>query len=153
MIKFLLPNNETLELSPQVINLLKSQIQQPNTPEKGGLLLGRTTLNKNTKLMEITTPFPKDIATLYHFSRKDKKHLEYLEDAKERLIYFKGNWHTHPENYPTPSIKDLISWNIASKTSTISRTKFLIFIIIGRKVGRIWVSNSILHNLIYIGEF
>lgn len=141
MIKIKLPNNDILEVSLKVIDLLSTQKQFNGLPERGGLILGRSTHTNKTRILDLTFPYQKDKMGIFFFKRRDKKHLEYLEKAKEKLMYFKGNWHTHPQDIPTPSCVDKLSWKKVLRTSNVGEGKYAIFIIVGRKEIGIWAGD------------
>lgn len=107
-------------------------------PESGGLLIGRTYNDGNTRIYEITEPMDNDIQSRLFFKRKDKGHLTYICKANERCLYFKGNWHTHPQESPTPSWLDKVSWKSAIKNSKPGESRYIFFIIVGTGEIKVW---------------
>ncbi|EJT5919202.1 MAG: Mov34/MPN/PAD-1 family protein [Clostridium perfringens] len=112
-----------------------------NVPESGGLLLGRTDIHGNTKIIDITVPLEGDIQSRFKFIRKSNKHKELLFEAKKRCLYFKGNWHTHPVNVPEPSWVDIISWRNTLRKCKPGESRYAFFIIIGISEIRVWGGN------------
>jgi len=135
-------NNITLKIEDDVLNKLYNykQVNQ-NLSEGGGLLLGRTDIHGNTRLIGITEPLDKDIRRRYYFKRVDKDHLKLITEAKQRCLYFKGNWHTHPEDVPNPSFCDKRSWEKAIRNTKPGESLYIYFIIVGKKKIRVWAGN------------
>lgn len=115
--------------------------------ESGGLLLGRTNINGTTRIFEITMPMENDVQDRITFIRKDKRHLAYVLEANNRCLYFKGNWHTHPQNVPSPSWIDKISWKNAMKNSKPGESGYIFFVIVGIEEVNIWCGNMKTFNL------
>jgi integrative and conjugative element protein (TIGR02256 family) len=54
-------------------------------------------------------------------------------------MYF-GEWHTHPQEDPFPSQRDIRNWkNLMKKSNT--ETKILLFIIAGIDIYKIWIGD------------
>lgn len=135
-------NNVELIINDDVFQKLKMYRQYHRfSMESGGLLIGRTNIEGTTRLYEITEPMGNDIKGRMFFRRKDKGHLEYLCKANERCLYFKGNWHTHPQDIPTPSWLDKKSWKNAIRNSKPGESKYIFFIIVGITETKVWCSN------------
>lgn len=109
--------------------------------ESGGLLMGRTDIKGNTRIIDITKPQEHDIQRRIFFVRRDFEHKRLLTIANEKCLYFKGNWHTHPQNIPSPSWIDLISWNKSLKKTKPGESKYVFFLIVGIKKIRVWAGN------------
>src|ERR1035437_7445394 len=77
--------------------------------EAGGILLGQIE-GKNIYVMKISTPNNFDKSSRYSFERnKDIAQIiiDYeFANSNGKTIYI-GEWHTHPENIPTPSSVDV----------------------------------------------
>lgn len=128
--------NETV-----IKNLNKFRQNDSIDPESGGLLLGRTDIHGNTKIIDITVPLEGDIQSRFRFLRKSNKHKDILLESKKKCLYFKGNWHTHPVKVPEPSWVDMISWKNTLKKCKPGESKYCFFIIIGIKDIRVWYGN------------
>lgn len=99
--------------------------------ESGGLLLGYVR-KKHFEVLHITTPYTRDSQKRCFFERKDPRHIKLMKKLQKKSngeICYLGEWHTHPEDYPTPSGIDNHEWMQIRK----NRKYTVIFIIIGRK--------------------
>lgn len=129
-----------LTINEEVISKLNSYKQSHrDLPESGGLLIGRTNINGNTKIIDITNPQQNDIQKRCFFVRRDFQHKKLLFEANEKCLYFKGNWHTHPQSIPSPSWIDLITWKNTLKKSKTGGSLYAFFIIVGIVEIRIWI--------------
>lgn len=139
--KFVL-NQISFLIEKQAIGKMNSYKQHyGNMAESGGLLLGRTDINGNTRILDVTTPLDKDVKRRCFFKRRDEGHIKLLQMANERCLYFKGNWHTHPQTDPTPSYLDKRSWKVAIKKSKPGESSHIFFLIIGTDRFRVWAGN------------
>jgi integrative and conjugative element protein (TIGR02256 family) len=76
--------------------------------ESGGILLGQVKDN-DIYILKVTTPNIFDRATRYSFNcNKDAAQVvinyEFI-NSDQKTIYL-GEWHTHPEDFPNPSVVD-----------------------------------------------
>lgn len=96
--------------------------------ESGGLLLGYRHSN-HFEITHITTPKILDFNNRFSFERKDIAHIKILKRLKKKdsNISYLGEWHTHPEAFPSPSCIDYTQWNLCRKNSS----EALVFIIFG----------------------
>lgn len=118
--------------SEEVIDKFKKfQQNNLNDVESGGLLLGKIR-GEHFEITQITTPYRKDKLSKFSFERNDLKHIEVMNCLKRNShgeISYLGEWHTHPEDFPKPSIVDKQEWN-----NIKSKRKYpIFFLIIGRK--------------------
>lgn len=110
-------------------------------PEAGGMLLGRLIDGSPDAIIdEITRPQKRDRWGRLFFWR-DKKHAQTLVNrawatSAHSRIYL-GEWHTHPEDNPTPSQQDITNWHSVS-TKAVYEQDFLFFIIVGIYRTRAW---------------
>jgi len=83
-----------------------------NDPEAGGIFLGYRR-GCHIHVVNATAPAPGDSRSRYAFNRQDPVHQAMATrgwlDSNGCLDYV-GDWHTHPEPYPTPSSLDLREW-------------------------------------------
>lgn len=104
-------------------------------PEAGGILLGFRR-PPHLHITDLTEPLPTDERTRGWFRRNRQGHahaaLRHWERTHRTGDYL-GEWHTHPEDWPKPSDKDLHEWRIL----LCKQQCVLVFLIVGRK-GR-WV--------------
>lgn len=80
--------------------------------EAGGVLIGETR-PESLAVTEATTPQPGDTRGRLFFNRKAEGHQEHVvarwKESDGRLDYI-GEWHTHPEKRPQPSLVDRAGW-------------------------------------------
>ncbi|MCP4181194.1 MAG: hypothetical protein GY756_25810 [bacterium] len=109
--------------------------------EGGGVLLGRFIINsKNIVIDKITIPMIGDKRSRYQYIRGEKMHQRVITNTwikSNGTCNYIGEWHTHPENYPTPSGQDIKNWKEILSTRTFS-SQYLYFIIIGIKEIGVW---------------
>lgn len=100
-------------MSEPTLEIFKSFSQSTNSaPEAGGLLLGIRRHN-HFEILEVTTPTEFDQATRTHWIRSENIHQQTAtkrwSESKGEITYL-GEWHTHPEHYPSPSKTDRKEW-------------------------------------------
>ena len=99
--------------------------------EAGGILLGFRR-GKHMHLVDMTGPMPKDRRRRTYFDRRDSGHQRYAlrrwHESAHKIDYL-GDWHTHPEENPTPSWLDRIEWWRLLR----GRTTSLLFCIVGTR--------------------
>jgi integrative and conjugative element protein (TIGR02256 family) len=138
---FRLHNRGRIKISNNAIEIMASYVQDDNLKEEaGGVLLGRfIAFSKDIVIDEVTEPILEDHKSRHSFIR-NKKHQETVERLWRKsngTVNYLGEWHTHPEAYPSPSNKDLKSWKEKLKSATFS-SRYLYFIIYGTKAYGIW---------------
>jgi len=142
MVRYARANGGLVELGAHAVAALMKQRQMDDgAPEGGGVLLGRLILNTEDIVVdEITQPGPHDKGTRYWF-RRSRKTAQPRVDAAWResagtRIYL-GDWHSHPEDHPTPSCVDRRDWNRVLKQAVYEQD-FLLFAIVGRDSVALW---------------
>lgn len=127
-------NKTLLYFETGVLNQFSKYIQfKESVPESGGLLLG-TVHGDHLIVKEITTPTIWDKCRRYLFERSPIGHSTVAEDQwreSHGLVRYIGEWHTHPEDYPTPSSIDVVEWRKLAGGRIDQRP--LLGVIIGRK--------------------
>ena len=120
-----------------------SEVKQMDfhAPESGGLLLGRLIEGSNDVIVdEATMPTKGDLRGRFFFRRARRQSQDRVVDAwrtsNNTKIYL-GEWHTHPEEYPNPSGRDVVNWRSIS-SNAIYEQDFLIFVIVGIKNIKVW---------------
>jgi integrative and conjugative element protein (TIGR02256 family) len=108
--------------------------------EAGGLLLGRHLKDCFHLAVDyISIPQRGDKRSRYSFFRgkgHQKIAHQYWESSNGTCTYL-GNWHTHPEPYPTPSQTDINDWlNVLQ--NDIYEGNSLYFIIVGTREIACW---------------
>jgi integrative and conjugative element protein (TIGR02256 family) len=139
---FNITNGGRIKLTNSAIEVLQQYKQlQENSKESGGVLLGRFIKNsKNIVIDKITIPSKGDKQTRFSFKRISPLHQEIITEEWQKssgTCNYLGEWHTHPEDFPTPSGVDIRDWKRKLKTDTFSG-RYLYFIIAGIKSIDIW---------------
>lgn len=104
-----------IKLTAEVLARLQAYAQHaPDAPEAGGVLLGRYLLESNDVVVDdLTEPMPGDQRGRFFFHRAQVAHQQAIEKAWRAsggTRTYLGEWHTHPEPYPTPSGTDRRDW-------------------------------------------
>jgi integrative and conjugative element protein (TIGR02256 family) len=95
--------------------------------EAGGQLFGRVL--GNTVTVEIATgPRLTDIRTRYSYQPDRRAEQDEIDRYHRKGLLFWGDWHTHPEQLPTPSVQDQQSIRETFKRSTHHLNGFLLVI-------------------------
>ena len=123
-----------IHLLPDVISVFDAYIQRNlSDPESGGILLG-TVHGPHIEVAHATPPFPTDRRTRCSFERGSKGHTEVADrlwGESRGIVRYLGEWHTHPEDYPSPSGIDLREWRVSAEKRTDGRS--MIGLIVGRR--------------------
>jgi integrative and conjugative element protein (TIGR02256 family) len=123
-----------LHFSEPVLDAFRQHIQTRETDcEAGGLLLG--SVHGNHMLIEqATIPTAWDKRFRYLFERLPFGHesiaLSRWRESQGTIRYL-GEWHTHPQDYPSPSGIDRTEWNLLSEKRIDKRPTLAV--IVGRK--------------------
>jgi integrative and conjugative element protein (TIGR02256 family) len=103
----------------------------PNAPEAGGILLGYRR-GVHLHLVEATLPGAHDQRSRTAFWRRDPAHQNAATNGWTRThqtLDYVGEWHTHPEAFPSPSSLDLQEWrDICTRTR-----EMMTFLIVGTR--------------------
>jgi integrative and conjugative element protein (TIGR02256 family) len=135
MIKFEL-GNLSIKISKEVLEKIKYFIQNENhKPEAGGILIGHYLEDNNYSITDVSTPSEFDKSSRFNFTRTKKNAQKIInnifKDSKGKKIYL-GEWHTHPEDYPTPSVLDKKSI-LEQIRGNILNSEIIFMLIVGRK--------------------
>ena len=118
-------------IEPSVLTTLADYRQlNPHDPESGGLLTGLYAA-EHIHVTDITTPQSMDSQGRTRFVRQDPFHVtstERLYQLSQGLLNMVGEWHTHPQQIPAPSLIDQRSWQ---ETVLARRPLTTIFLIQG----------------------
>jgi integrative and conjugative element protein (TIGR02256 family) len=112
-----------------------------DAPEAGGMLLGRFISGADDVVIdEITEPSILDQRGRYFYKRAKDQAQHRInaawEESKQTKNYL-GEWHSHPEDDPSPSNHDLNNWRRIIREAKYEQEN-LIFVIVGRKKTRVW---------------
>lgn len=109
--------------------------------EAGGILLGHYR-GPHIEIVKCTTPLPLDVRSTYQFKRSDPQHQQIATKewaSSGGTVNYVGEWHTHPEDYPSPSFSDKVGW---WRRSLSRRPNSLAFIIVGNCATYCGMSNG-----------
>lgn len=124
-------------IEPPVIALVRSYCQhQTDRPESGGILLGYRR-GSHLHIVAATTPQHDDQRMRFRFFRRDLNHQKIAIrqwNLSGNTMDYVGEWHTHPEQDPTPSALDLSEWR---KICSARQTQ-MVFLITGW-TGTLWL--------------
>ncbi|ATB35243.1 hypothetical protein CYFUS_000655 [Cystobacter fuscus] len=131
-----------MKLSVDVFQRLHSFRQVgARQPEAGGILLGRYIVDSEAVVVdEVSSPMPGDRRTRFSFFRHQRAHQWLIEQRwkeSEGTCHYLGEWHTHPEATPTPSLVDLSEWRRRLAEDRFE-AEFLLFVIVGTQQVRMW---------------
>ncbi len=136
------PNGGFIKIgNTSLLSLLSFRQNSICDTEAGGIILGRFIKScSDIVIDDITHPMPGDIRKRYYYYRRKEPHQELIEKlwiTSNGTCNYLGEWHTHPEDYPTPSRFDYSNWKIVLKEFNYD-SKSLFFVIVGRKSISIW---------------
>ena len=132
----------TILFPPELLEIFRNHQQKSSDkPEAGGYLLGQL-FEKQVVVSVATEPGPGDQFSRFFFWRNKKrgqKLLNYFWKKSSGKLGLVGEWHSHPEPYPTPSTLD-----IQEAKKSFNKNKFaidfMILMIIGnRALVNTWV--------------
>jgi len=137
-----LPGGSTLHIAPEVLATMWAFSQLGlRDPESGGILIGHRPVGGTDIVLDrLTTPQPGDRQTRTRFRRGRARHQALLDahwrESGHTRTYL-GEWHTHPEDDPSPSELDERNWR-CSLRAPAQQAMGLLFIIVGRQTTRVW---------------
>lgn len=140
--RFLRANGGAVELSPIAHRVLVAHRQlQAGDKEAGGVLLGRLIRDTSDVVVDVvSSPSPEDRRNRFSFFRARKPAQHAVDRAwreSGQVVIYLGEWHTHPEDDPSPSCIDQRDWKrIVAKASF--EQDFLLFMIVGRVAFQAW---------------
>jgi integrative and conjugative element protein (TIGR02256 family) len=113
----------------------------PSAPESGGILLGHVRA-PHLEILDASEPTFWDKRLRYFFDRGSRGHSEMAERRWREsagLVRYVGEWHTHPEDYPTPSYIDRAGWIALANKRQDERP--VLAIVVGRKALHVELVN------------
>ena len=138
---FLRPDGTRFEVSVAAWRVMQGFIQYANSAtEAGGVLLGRHLRDGSAIVVDtVTTPMVGDRRARTRFHRAQQRHQAAINAAwaaSEATCTYLGEWHTHPEPVPTPSLIDRADWQ--RRLLRDCYTEPLFFIIVGTAAINAW---------------
>lgn len=148
-IKSKLDDQSFLFIEPEVIKRIQNYKQMKlKSREAGGILIGAYR-GDHIHITSLTIPGQLDKQTRTSFHRRSPHHqgsaLKSWINSK-RVSTWIGEWHTHPEDYPMPSIIDIESWSqdLPSRTMVLliqGRCDYWLGLRKGAVITRLVISN------------
>lgn len=125
-----------LKILPKSFHKMQAYIQDNDSKEEaGGIMLGYCMDENNFSIIDVTMPNKEDKRSRYGFWRASVLHQRFLnrlfKKSKGKSIYL-GEWHTHPEDIPTPSCLDRKSIVDQIRKSKLNSDR-IFSLIMGRK--------------------
>lgn len=136
------PGGGVLEVAdePRTAMLRFAQVS-PEAPEAGGVLLGRRIVGRHDVVVDaVTVPMPEDRRSRAGFFRSRRPHQAAVRSAWEKsggTCHYLGEWHTHPEAVPAPSMIDVLDWRRHLVLDQYMGAS-LFFVIVGTATTRVW---------------
>jgi len=126
-------NKYDIVLHSQPISIVEKFTQyKKKDPESGGIILGKI-IDKQINILKLSIPTPLDNSSRANFERNKVSAQIILDyefyNSGGQLIYL-GEWHTHPESFPSPSSIDLKMLKNQFSNNKLN-TDFLILMIKG----------------------
>jgi len=107
--KFFQGSQYNVAISEDVVERISAYRQiKSYSRESGGILLGQVKGNC-LFILKISEPSSEDTSTRHSFVRNPQKAQKIINDefvASGKKTIYLGEWHTHPEDYPKPSMVD-----------------------------------------------
>ncbi len=126
-------------ISVEVANVFMSYRQlSDSSQESAGVIIGERR-DVHIVIKTLSVPSRWDIRSRFMVDRVSRHHQKTVDNAFKKSNgewQYLGEWHTHPEDIPKPSMTDYNSWHKNLKSSYP-----LILIIVGRK--DFWVGKKI----------
>jgi len=122
-----------LNFDTTVLQLFRKHRQYAGATEAGGILLG-SVHEAGLLVTEATEPSVRDVRRPYFFERQPFRHRA-LAASRWRssggTIRYLGEWHTHPQDHPTPSMLDRTEWRLLARKRADGRP--MLAVIVGRR--------------------
>ncbi len=136
------PRAGRIGFSPGAQGVLLGYRQLRETdPEAGGVLIGRLIRGTEDVIVDLaTSPGLRDVRKRHGFvrAREDAQAaIDAAWHASTATSVYLGEWHSHPEDHPSPSHHDLADWNRTVRTASFEQG-FLFFVIVGRVSSGCW---------------
>lgn len=126
----------SVKISYEILIKIQEFIQDDSIkPESGGILIGHDLQDNNFSITDISTPSVYDKSNRFNFIRSKKNAQlilnKFFKESNGKKIYL-GEWHTHPEDFPTPSSVDKKSI-LERLHNDVLNSEIIFMIIVGRK--------------------
>ena len=103
-----------LKITKEALIIFDNFIQDEyKKKEAGGVLLGRMMKNSDDVIIDMVSPPQKKDKRKRTYFKRNNEHQNIINEEWEKsggTCNYLGEWHTHPENNPTPSSIDINTW-------------------------------------------
>lgn len=127
--------NIVIIINENLLGIFNKYIQDDNKKKEAGGILTGLIYNDKIEIRNCSIPSSNDKRSRYNFVRSKITAQEFLTDrfrlSDGREIYL-GEWHTHPEQTPTPSYCDILNFRRTIKSNKFYSDLFFM-IIVGTK--------------------
>lgn len=128
----------TIIVSDLVADTFKRYVQSAKDFERGGQLFVDLTMSDGLWLVEASSPHPDDTAGVDWLHLNQERCTAEIINANQRELRLVGYWHTHPENIPTISPQDVMSFrNFSAVNSTYLQNPLVV--VVGRRSVNAWI--------------
>ncbi|MEX5551428.1 CBASS system CD-NTase/cGAS isopeptidase Cap3 [Pseudomonas pergaminensis] len=135
---------DLLVIMPSALNKLLGYRQLDSfSNEAAGVLIGERR-DSHIVVHEISEPGEGDIRRRCYVDRRGSHHQVIVNEAFVRSsgrLQYLGEWHTHPEDQPSPSAIDLGTW----RRHLVAQNQ-MVLLIIGRK--EIWAAKKVTDDVV-----
>lgn len=126
------PSGQVVSLSPRVLDVFRRHQQHHFwQPEAGGQLFAEI---REPPLLVVSATEPKvrDFRARFSFVPHRPTEQREIDEQFSVGLHYVGDWHTHPQDTPLPSDRDVNSINEMVRLSTHNLSGFLL-VIVGRR--------------------
>ncbi|MFM4866187.1 Mov34/MPN/PAD-1 family protein [Aeromonas caviae] len=125
-------SGQLVHIGPQPIEVFSRHIQERgDAREAGGILLGHVR-GPHLEIIKASEPTFRDRRFRFLFERQVYHHDSFAKRCwleSGGTIRYIGEWHTHPEDYPIPSLLDTAEWKALAANRSDGRA--LMALIVG----------------------
>ena len=131
-----------IKIGPSALSGMAGFVQNDSAKrEAGGVLLGRFLIGNNDVIVDhITVPMIGDKRSRFGYFRSKDAHQKRISEtwaSSQGTCNYLGEWHTHPEVDPHPSIHDIDNWKNKLNHDQYD-SDFLFFVIVGTEQISAW---------------
>jgi integrative and conjugative element protein (TIGR02256 family) len=101
-------SKQELIIHRNVFKTISKYIQINDKPESGGLLFAKFELPRII-INDLSVPHKNDYQSRYEFKPDQTRRQQIINSCFQRGLHYIGEWHTHPEKEPVPSLIDINS--------------------------------------------
>jgi len=136
-------SQQRILLTKPILGLFKTHRQQGLEAESGGLLFAEFDF-PIIRIVEVSPPHKSDKCWRTLFIPNRVLQRQYIKQRFKQGLHFVGEWHTHPQDKPSPSDLDLESM-ADSFLRSHHELSYFVMIIVGKATDslELWVS---VHN-------